>query len=179
MKIKRTWLTLATVAALGIGALAVPALAQDVDDGRAEQQEIDGPLEHDGLRVEIKDRAKEILAEELGVSLEDLEAAREATRDRIQEEFADEFEARRQDRRARLLERIDDAVENGRITEEEAEVLRERFESGDFPFDGPHPRRRGHRGLGGPGFLGGGGGPFSGGAPLGDVAPIGSPTSGA
>ncbi|MDX1659507.1 MAG: hypothetical protein R3343_11855 [Nitriliruptorales bacterium] len=159
MKIRRTWLALTTVTALGVGALAVPAIAQDADDPPAEQSETP---DRDGLRAEIKERAKEILAEELGVTVEELEAAHEATRERIQEEFAYEFEARREEREERLLERIDRAVENGRITEEEAAALRERVENGEFPFDGLRHRRRGPHGP--RGFFGGG--PFDGTPPV-------------
>ena len=175
MKIRRTWVALTAVGALGVGALSLPAFAQD-DDGPNTEEEAPGSAEapesetaREGLRAQIKERAKEIFAAELGVTVEELEAARQATREQIQEEFADEFEARREQRQARMLERVDRALDNGRITEEEAEVLRERIESGEPPFGGLgrgfHRGQRGFGGMGGPGGMGGADGALFDGAP--------------
>jgi hypothetical protein len=79
-----------------------------------------------------------LLAEELGVSEEDLDSARQAE----------------------MEQRLDQAVEDGAITEEQADEMRERIENGDLPKGG-HPGG-GHgggpigAGPGGPGGPGGG-----------------------
>jgi hypothetical protein len=50
-----------------------------------------------------------------------------------------------------LSNRVDEAVEDGRLSEEEGEALKERINSGDFPLFGG-PRRHGGRFKHGPGF---------------------------
>jgi hypothetical protein len=83
------------------------------------------------------------LADELGKSEEEITSALEAAR-----------EAGVEDRKAEALERLEGAVEDGELTEKQADEIRERIESG--PAFGP-----GHHGPGGPGF--GPGGPAPGG----------------
>ncbi len=73
-----------------------------------------------------------LLAEELGVSEDDLTEAR----------------------KAEMTQRLDQAVEDGAITEEQADEMREKIESGEARPGGP-----GHGGPGGPGH----GGPGEGG----------------
>lgn len=176
MRIRRNWIALTAVGAFGVGALTVPAFAQDgtppAQDATIQEDTDDTETEEapeDSLRARVKQRAKELFAENLGVTIDELEAAREATREQIQEEFADEFQARREERVDRMLERIDRALENGRITEEQAEELRQRIEDGELPFgrhrDGHGPAGRGFglgHGPGGPGFGLGHGRPGSG-----------------
>ncbi len=78
------------------------------------------------------------LAEELGVSVEELSQARESE----------------------MKQRLDQAVEDGAITEEQADEIRERIESGELPPKGPHGGGPGGPdGPGGPGASGPYGGP--------------------
>ena len=81
------------------------------------------------------------LADELGKSEDEVTAALEAANDKQAEE-----------RQAEMLEKLDEAVANGDVTEEQADQIRERIESGHSGHGGP-------RGPGGPGGHGGPGGP--------------------
>ena len=86
-----------------------------------------------------------LLAEELGVSVDDLAEAR----------------------KAEMTQRLDQAVEDGAITEEQADEMRAKIESGELPppggpgHGGPvGPAGPGHGGPGGPGrHFGSAGGP--------------------
>lgn len=153
MKIDRKWMSLALGASLVAGLLAGPALAQETDESAQEQTE--QADESAGGRPG-KARFKEVLAENLGITVEELEAAMEATHEQLREEFE-----------AAALERIDEAVAEGRITEEEAEKLRQRIEDGELPRPG---RGRGglHRGFR-DGPFGGRSGPGADGASVGKL----------
>lgn len=125
----RRALPLALSGALVAGALAVPVLAQDADptgpDTAEEQSDDDvGP----GPRGSLDDALHGIghlhrglpedvvtdLAEELGITTDELEAALDAV-------AADH-----------LAERLDEAVDAGRLTEDQAERLRAAAEAGEL-----------------------------------------------
>lgn len=90
------------------------------------------------------------LAEELGKSEDEISTALEAAR-----------EAGIEQRQAEMLERLEAAVESGEISEEQADEIRERIESG--PPAGMHGGPGGHRpGPGEPGGFGPGGPPQGG-----------------
>lgn len=85
------------------------------------------------------------LAEELGKSEEEVTDALQAA-----------HEAKAEEHKAEALKRLEAAVEDGDITEEQADEIRERIENGPgFGPGGPG----GHGGPGGPGDHGGPGGP--------------------
>jgi hypothetical protein len=97
------------------------------------------------------------LADELGKSEDEISTALDAAR-----------ETEMKVRKAEALERLDQAVEDGEVTDEQADQIRERIESGPSFGHGDHGPR-------GPGF--GPGGPPPGGAGFG--GPLGGPAEGA
>jgi hypothetical protein len=107
-----------------------------------------------------RDEMKAIVADVLGVTVEELEAAREAGTARELFEDADR-EAIEAAMEAYRAEQIQEALEQGLITQEQADQLSE----GHFGRHG-----RGHGGRGGPGGRGG-----NGSGPGGDHAPAGAP----
>jgi len=135
-----------TVVALGGAAFGIVAAQTDETPTQTEDPAAtpDATDEAKPDRAEVLDNFMARLAEELGISQEELTAAIRAT----------------------SLGLLDDAVADGRVTEEEAAKIRERIESGEgaFPFfggrhHGPGPDGfkgpRGHHGFGGFGRHGG------------------------
>ena len=119
------------------------AIASQLDGVSADQVESALETAHEqaqaaienGERPERGDLAK-TLADELGVSEEDVQQAVQAAHQKRGEQ------------------RLNDAVESGDLTEEEADQIRERMENGE--------RGPGERGPGGPGHRGPGGPPSGG-----------------
>lgn len=101
-----------------------------VDQARAALETVHESVENGQERPD-PEQMSAMLAEELGVSEAELEQARQAE----------------------AQQRLDRAVEDGRITEEQAAEIQERIDSGELP--GPGGRHRG-----GPGGHGGPGGPY-------------------
>lgn len=93
------------------------------------------------------------LAAELGVTAEQVDAAFEAAKP-TEEEIA----AARAERLAEAAERLAEAVAEGRLTQEEADTILDRIESGEGPGRGFGPGGRGHHGPFGGGPHGGDGG---------------------
>ena len=113
----------------GIAAVALVVLAGAAVGLVAAQEDGNTPTPAAQEQERPKDRFKERLAENLGISVEELEQAIQQTH----------------------LDLLDEAVAEGRITEEQAAEIRERIESGEGPFFGkPHPRPhcRGERVVG-------------------------------
>jgi polyhydroxyalkanoate synthesis regulator phasin len=113
---QRWWkaaLALVLVLVLGGAAVGVVA-AQTADDPTP-------PPAGEGAKLELRERFFNRLAENLGITPEELKAAVQQT----------------------ALDLVDEAVAAGRLTEEQAQRIRERIESGNVPFFGkprPHPR---------------------------------------
>src|SRR3990172_8002635 len=115
---KQLWkagMVLLALVALAGAALGIVS-AQSEGEGEATPQ-----VEEKGVR---KDEFLSRLAENLGISQEQLEAAMRET----------------------ALEIVDEKVADGTLTEEQAAGIRERIEGGEFPFFGkphhrPHPGR--------------------------------------
>jgi len=119
---KQLWkagMVLLALVALAGAALGIVS-AQSEGEGEATPQ-----VEEKGVR---KDEFLSRLAENLGISQEQLEAAMRET----------------------ALEIVDEKVADGTLTEEQAAGIRERIEQGEFPFFGK-PHHRPHLG----GYLGG------------------------
>lgn len=104
------------IVGLVIGAFAIAAV------GAQEDSPTPRPAAEEGGETR-RDAYKEKLAENLGISLEDLEAAINQTH----------------------LDLIDEALADGKITEEQADEMRERVENGEPVFPGLHGGHGGPR----------------------------------
>lgn len=127
---------------LTAGALALPSLAQDASDTPTEsttESSADAPdkAERAERAEAMKARHDELLAGELDITVERLQAAQESVRATLKAEARTELEAR-----------LAAKVEAGEITQERADEILARFDEGDGPGFG---RRGGHgpRGEGG------------------------------
>ncbi|MDH2391449.1 hypothetical protein QCN29_22245 [Streptomyces sp. HNM0663] len=156
MKTKRARVGLAIAGIAGLG-LLFPAVALAQDDGQSAASESasapasasasasDDRAEHrKDRRQQGKERREErqqelasALAKELGVSEDKVTAALEKIHGEKQQE-------RKEDRQQRLSERLKKAVEEGTLTQEQADAVLEAAESGVLPGGhggGPgHPR---------------------------------------
>ena len=142
-----------SIAAAGVLAWGVPTLAQAEETPSAPQS---GPAATDGEADRRDDMRAELaarLAEELGIDADEVAAALE----KIGEELRAEHQA---ERLATLEERLAEAVENGRLTQERADEILAAAKDGDLRgLMGRH--HGGMRGFG----SGGHGGPWSDEAP--------------
>jgi hypothetical protein len=122
------------------------ALASGLDGVSVEQTRAALESVHDSIGEGQRPDPSEVeaaLAEELGVSVDELTEVR----------------------KSEMKQRLDQAVEDGAITEEQADEIRDRIDSGELPPGGPHgggPGGPPHGGPGGPGGPGGAG-PYGGG----------------
>lgn len=140
---------LAATAGTGIAAWGVPALAETTSEQSTDQgteQGAEQGTDKDDRRAQVQGALGEALAAELGLDADEVTAALE----KVQSELRTEMQA---ERLAQLEERLAAAVEAGELTQEEADEMLERAESGEL---------RGPRGHGGPGGPGGPGGERSG-----------------
>lgn len=140
---------LAATAGTGIAAWGVPALAETTSEQSTDQgteQGAEQGTDKDDRRAQVQGALGEALAAELGLDADEVTAALE----KVQSELRTEMQA---ERLAQLEERLAAAVEAGELTQEEADEMLERAESGEL---------RGPRGHGGPGRPGGPGGERSG-----------------
>jgi hypothetical protein len=124
-KIVRRLVVFGIVAALAVGALALPALAQSAteDGSETSSEEATSPQE----RFEDRQSAfAEALADELGLPMDQVSEAITAARERLASEW-------REQRTARLRERLDAAVADGQLTQEQADAILEAAEAGVLP----------------------------------------------
>ena len=126
----------------------MPALAQDTED---QSSQVAGQGADDTDTADAEDRRAEMqasladaLAAELGLDADEVAAALE----KVQTDLRAEMQAEHLER---LEERLAEAVEAGELTQEEADEVLERAESGELRGPG---RRGGHGGPGGPGDRG-------------------------
>ncbi len=146
----------AGIAGLGLGlTVGVPSVAGAQEsvtsflsssvDPEEEGESSNGAMRDEERRAELAER----LAEELGLDTEEVAAALE----KVGEEMRSEHGAARL---ADLPDRLDKAVEDGRLTQEQADDILERAEAGEFRGRGGRGGPGGgHRGHGGPGESGG------------------------
>ncbi|MFP5308032.1 MAG: hypothetical protein ACLGIR_00455 [Actinomycetes bacterium] len=133
------------LAQAGDDATDAPAVETTTHDAQAPTPPADVEERHadrEARRAERRQAFVDALAEELGISSEELQAAMEAVREDL-----------RADRLTELEARLEEKVAAGELTQEQADAILERAESGEWP------RRRGHRGHGPSGGFGPGAGP--------------------
>lgn len=138
---------LATAGVLSVG-IAAPTMAFAADGGTPTPS-ASSTAEKQGSKADRQGEFAEALAKELGVSTDKVTAALEKVRE--QHKPADRPERpSAEDRQAALKERLDKAVEDGKLTQEQADAITKAVEAGVFPggHDGPG-------GKGGPGEKGG------------------------
>lgn len=158
MNRKRTLVGMAVVAVMVVGIAVPAAIAQDADEPATEAT--DRPDREMG--EEHQQAFAEALAEELGLDDETVADA-VAT---VREDLAEQRRARMG---AALDERLDTAVENGALTQQQADAIREVHDSGALRELREHWRDNGRGPFGSPGGgPGHGPGHFHGG-PFGDA----------
>ena len=134
---------LAAAGVLGVG-IAAPtvAFAEDSATPTPSASSSDQGTDRQQQRADRQNAFAEALAKELGVSTDKVTAALEKVRE---QQKADRPERpSTEDRQAQLKERLDQAVKDGKLTQEQADAVLKAAEAGVFPGPGGH----GHRGGG-------------------------------
>ncbi|WP_430503232.1 hypothetical protein ACQRWP_19820 [Micromonospora trifolii] len=142
---------LATAGVLGVG-IAAPtiAFAADTPTPTPSASTAPAPDAAPGAKADRQGEFAEALAKELGVPTDRVTAALEKVReqhrpaDRPQRPSAE-------DRQAALKQRLDQAVKDGKLTQEQADAITKAVEAGVFPGPGGHRGPSGHHGAGTPG----------------------------
>jgi hypothetical protein len=139
-KTTRRLVVLGAIGALAVGALAWPALAQDPSE-ESSQTPSDELPELEERFTQRQSAFAEALAEELDLPVDQVTEAIEAVNEKLAAQW-------REERTARLQERLDEAVEEGDLTQEQADAILDAIESGVLPGQPDVPGI--HR-FGGPG----------------------------
>ncbi|MEH0842253.1 hypothetical protein V6U81_07660 [Micromonospora sp. CPCC 205711] len=132
---------LAAAGVLGVG-IAAPtvAFAEDSATPTPSASSSDQGTDRQQQRADRQNAFAEALAKELGVSTDKVTAALEKVRE---QQKADRPERpSTEDRQAQLKERLDQAVKDGKLTQEQADAITKAVEAGVFPGGGG----RGHHG---------------------------------
>lgn len=128
---------LATAGVLGVG-IAAPTVALAGDKNLSPSPSASTSTDRGGDRQQ---EFAEALAKELGVSTDKVTAALEKLReqrqaDRPQRPSAEDRQERLKDRQEQLKERLDQAVKDGKLTQEQADAVLKAVEAGVFPGPG-------------------------------------------
>ncbi|TDC84468.1 hypothetical protein E1193_05905 [Micromonospora sp. KC606] len=129
---------LAAAGVLGVG-IAVPTMAF-AENAAPSPSTSNGEQHHN--RQERQAEFADALAKELGVPADKVTAALEKLREQRKADRPERPSA--EARQAKLKERLDQAVKDGRLTREQADAITKAVESGVFPGAGG----RGHGGWG-------------------------------
>ncbi|MBQ1045037.1 MULTISPECIES: hypothetical protein [Micromonospora] len=159
MSKKRLLVGLAAAGVLGVG-IAAPTVALADDKSPNPSSSASSTDQGDDRRQKHADRQAEFaeaLAKELGVPADKVTAALEKLHEQRQGDRPERPERpSTEDRQAALKERLDQAVTDGKLTQEQADAVLKAAEAGVFPGGpghdgkgGPHGERGGH-GKGGP-----------------------------
>ncbi|MFG1870598.1 hypothetical protein [Micromonospora arborensis] len=148
---------LATAGVLGVG-IAAPTIAFAADTPTPTPSASTAPApastsasaSASGAKADRQGEFADALAKELGVPTDKVTAALNKIRDqhradRPQRPSGEDRQAALKDRQAALKERLDQAVKDGKLTQEQADAITKAVEAGVFPGPG------GHRGPGGHG----------------------------
>ncbi|SCE88400.1 hypothetical protein GA0074695_1873 [Micromonospora viridifaciens] len=155
MSRKHVLVGLAAAGVLGVG-IAAPtvALADDKSPSPSASASADQGTDRQQRRADRQAEFAEALAKELGVSTDKVTAALEKLKEqhkgdrpeRPSTEDRQEWQKDRQDwqkeRQAQLKERLDQAVKDGKLTQEQADAVLKAVEAGVFPG----PGGQGHHG---------------------------------
>ncbi|MFD6666442.1 hypothetical protein ACFWDK_29280 [Micromonospora chalcea] len=159
MSKKRLLVGLAAAGVLGVG-IAAPTVALADDKNPNPSSSASSTDQGDERRQKHADRQAEFaeaLAKELGVPADKVTAALEKLHEQRQGDRPERPERpSTEDRQAALKERLDQAVTDGKLTQEQADAVLKAAEAGVFPGGpghdgkgGPYGERGGH-GKGGP-----------------------------
>lgn len=143
---KQLLVGLAAAGVLGVG-IAAPtvALADDKSPSPATSASTstDQGSDRQQQRADRQQEFAEALAKELGVPTDKVTAALEKVRDQHKGDRPERPST--EDRQAKLKDRLDQAVKDGKLTQEQADAVLKAVQAGVFPGPGGH----GHRGWDG------------------------------
>lgn len=144
MSRKQLLVGLASAGVLGVG-IAAPtvALADDKSPTPSASTSTDQGGDRQQRRADRQQEFAESLARELGVPTDEVTAALEKLREQHRADRPERPST--EDRQAKLKERLDRAVKDGKLTQEQADAVLEAVDAGAFPGPGGH----GHRGWAG------------------------------
>ncbi|WNM37438.1 hypothetical protein RMN56_19950 [Micromonospora halotolerans] len=128
---------LAAAGVLGVG-IAAPTVA--LADDKSPSPSASMSTDQQQQRTDRQADFAEALAKELGVPTDKVTAALDKLREQRQADRPERPST--EDRQAALKERLDQAVKDGKLTQEQADAVLKAAEAGVFPGPGGH----GHRG---------------------------------
>jgi hypothetical protein len=145
MSRKQLLVGLAAAGVLGVG-IAAPTVALADDKSprptNSASTTTDQGSDRKQQRADRQQEFAEALAKELGVPTEQVTAALEKIREQHKGDRPERPST--EDRQAKLKARLDQAVKDGKLTQEEADAVLKAAEAGVFPGPGGHDRRGWH-----------------------------------